>query len=350
MKITFILGTRPEAIKLAPVIKESQRLRHKISIVDTQQQKNAVFDVLQYFNLKPTKTIPIPDNFDLLYRVGYYSDMISETVKYSDVVIVQGDTLSTLAGALSGFFNKIPVAHVEAGMRSFNLNSPYPEEGTRRMISMISKFHFCPTDKEKSFLDLENLSKDSVIKITGNTVIDSLLFIIKRYNIKTPDNPTGILMTLHRRESFDKLESIINVANRLVQIGIPVTYIKHTNPIVLEAINKTLKPNKNLKVLEAQSYPDFIKLMLNSKLILTDSGGIQEEAPFLGKQYLVMRNDTERWYAWKDDCMIGTNPDDIFEKTKNKYIYGKSPEASSLYGIGLASGKILDTISDYYTL
>jgi len=350
MKLTFVIGTRPEAIKLAPVIKEAQKSYYKIRIIDTQQQPNAVPDVLKYFNLKPTKSIPIPNNFDLLYRVGYYANQISDMTKYSDVIFVQGDTISTLAGALSGFFHKIPVAHVEAGMRSFDLNSPYPEEGTRRMISMISKFHFCPTDEEKEFLISENLSDDSVIKITGNTVIDALSYIIKNYNITIPADSKGVLMTLHRRESFDKLEPLINVANRLVEAGIPVTYIKHTNPAVVEAINKTLKPSENLTLLPPQNYPDFIKLMAESKLILTDSGGIQEEAPFLGKQYLVMRDITERWQAWKDDRIIGTDPDVIFERTEREYFYGATPEVSNVYGDGLSSTKILNIIRDYYSL
>lgn len=350
MNLTFILGTRPEAIKLAPLIKEAQKDPNKIRIIDTQQQYNSVSSVLEYFNLKPTKVIPATGNFGLMHRVGYYSNMIGYSIKNSDVIIVQGDTISTLAGALSGFFNKIPVAHIEAGMRSFDLDSPYPEEGTRRMISAISKFHFCPTDKEKDFIEGENPSKETLIEVTGNTVIDALSYILKKYNIKVPSIGSGVLMTLHRRESFDKIEGLIDIANRLVTEGIPVTYIKHTNPKVMNAVNKVLKPNQKLTILEPQPYPNFIKLMAECRLLLTDSGGIQEEAPFIGKNYLVMREETERWKAKDNDRLVGTDPDFIFSKVQNEYYSegcNKRKDPSLEYGDGFSSRRILNSLYKY---
>jgi len=308
-KILFVFGTRPEVIKLSPLIIEMRKSPqfYDVRICNTEQQKELSNQTLEYFGLKSDYNLDcMRENQTLTEvqaRILTKLDELFQKEKF-DAVVVQGDTITVLSGTLAAFYNKIPVYHVEAGLRSYNLSEPYPEEAVRQMVSRISDLNFCPTEANKLALLKENVPLEKIF-ITGNTVIDALFCLTdetiekaKRFwtdkGIVVGENT--VLITVHRRENHGRLDSIISAIKFLAQkynnhlFIIPV----HPNPNVKHKIYSELSGIDNIKLLEPLDYPNLVYIMKNAKLILTDSGGIQEEAPTFGCPVIVMRYETER--------------------------------------------------------
>lgn len=309
--ILFVFGTRPEVIKLAPVILEMKKYsdRYNVIICNTEQQKELSNQTLNYFNLKADI------NLDCMRENQALADIQSRILtslenkvfsKYDiDATIVQGDTMTVLCGALTSFYRKIPVFHVEAGLRSYDIFEPFPEEIMRQMTSRIADLNFAPTEKNKMALLNEGINKDKIF-VTGNTVIDALFCLsdetmnnAKKFyqenNIKINDKL--VLITVHRRENHgERIDNILNAIEHLVTIYNDHTFVLpvHPNPNVKGKVYSKLSKYKNVSLLEPLDYPNLVYLMKNAKLILTDSGGIQEEAPSFGCPTYVMRYETER--------------------------------------------------------
>ena len=368
--ILFVFGTRPEAIKMAPVIKlfkdHNNIFNTKIAV--TAQHRQMLDQVLNVFDILPDYDLNLmSDNQTLdkltgkiLYRISSILD--NELI---DLLFVQGDTTTTFAASLAAFYKKVPIAHIEAGLRTNNIHSPFPEESNRRMTTSIATYHFPPTDSAYKNLINEGIDKNKVI-ITGNTVIDSLLFVSKKidslsksyeskflneYNIKFK-SPT-ILVTGHRRESFGKgLENICNAIKSLAQNNdVQFIYPVHLNPNVQHTVNNILDNNKNIFLIEPQDYLPFIFLLKKSYLILTDSGGVQEEAPSLGKPVIIMRETTERMEAVLSGSaiLVGTDKKKIINIVElllnNKSKYNNMSKVINPYGTGDASNSIFKYIA-----
>lgn len=303
--VLIIAGTRPEIIKLAPVIKElrSRKKHLKVTVLDSGQHGGISKVFWKIFNIKPDIEY-FPEFCDINYYIsgilGFFHKVIRE--QSIDTVIVQGDTSTAFAGALAAYNCKVPVCHVEAGLRTNNISSPWPEEGNRVMIDGISTLLFCPTqnDVENAFV---GKNENSRIYLTGNTVVDAVKFIIQKNkkNHSFPHiNKAQVLVTLHRRETQGKeMDQIFFELNKLIGEFPNVTWniIKHHNPKVKESFEKNIKPQFNLKVFGSLPYDEFIDLMSRSKIIISDSGGIQEEATVLEKTVLLLRDCTERMDA-----------------------------------------------------
>jgi UDP-N-acetylglucosamine 2-epimerase (non-hydrolysing) len=366
-KILFIFGTRPEAIKMAPLIKEFEKHADSfsISICLTGQHKDMLKQVTDFFlinedyNLelmKPNQTL-----FDITSEgIKKIKNVLDETDP--DITFVQGDTTTVLVGALGSFYCEKKVAHLEAGLRSFNKYSPFPEEMNRRLVSHIADYHFAPTK-----LAVENLINEGIAKYVwnvGNTVIDALflgLDIIKNDGEKSYQkhfelidfNKKIILITGHRRESFGI--PFENICNAIKEIAlkfkdVELVYPVHLNPNVRKPVNEFLNNIKNVHLIEPVSYPYFIWLMNKCNLILTDSGGIQEEGPSLGKPVLVMRDVTERTEGIDAGTakLVGTDKDNIVNEitrllTDNEYYLGMA-NAVNPYGDGHTSKKIIEIL------
>jgi len=302
--ISFVIGTRPEAIKLAPLILEFRKSKKiKTNIILSGQHNEMIQPVMDVFNLEEDV------NFDVLGRSNSLEQttslILNELSNYfdkikPDLVFVQGDTITAFAGALSAFFKKIPIAHVEAGLRTKSIFSPFPEEANRRMISQLTSLHFAPTE-----LAYENLLKNGIKKdifISGNTVIDALNLVSKKKNnfkIEGIDifNEKFILTTVHRRENWGEpikniSKAILNVVNK--NEGIKVILPMHKNPLVRKPLIEILGNNENILLIDPLPYFEFILTLKNAFIVLTDSGGIQEEAHTLGKSILILRDCTER--------------------------------------------------------
>lgn len=364
-KILFVFGTRPEAIKMAPLIKNLE-LKYKTIICVTAQHREMLDDVLNVFDIKPDYDLdlmkPGQDLYDVTSRVLTGIRDVLKKAK-PDLVLIHGDTTTTLASAMSSFYHGCPVGHVEAGLRTYNLQSPYPEELNRQVVSKLTNFHFCPTKSNKNNLLKENIDEKK-IAVTGNTVIDALLTSAKLLKGKSFEkelssqlhfledhNKKMILVTGHRRENFG--EGFKNICEGLLKIAqnypeIEIVYPVHLNPNVVEPVNQYLKNQKNIKLINPQPYLNFIQLMMRSYLILTDSGGIQEEAPSLQKPVLVLRDTSERMEAINSGTVkiVGTDKDTIYKETKklidNKELYKAMINKDNPYGDGTASDKISD--------
>jgi len=369
-KVLFVFGTRPEAIKMAPIInffKENNKKFITLVIV-TAQHREMLDQVLNIFNIKPDYDLDLMSSDQTLESLtGKILNGISDLLidQKPDLIFVQGDTTTTFASALAAFYNKIPVAHIEAGLRTNNIYSPFPEEINRRMTSAISTYHFPPTKNAMQNLLNEGIDKKK-IKITGNTVIDSLLSVSikideskidyekefsKKYNINFKNKKT-ILVTGHRRESFGKgFENICNaIKNLALANDIQFVYPVHLNPNVQEPVQRILGNLSNVFLIAPQEYVPFIFLMKKAYIILTDSGGVQEEAPSLGVPVLVMRNTTERIEGINVGTanLVGTDKDKIQSSIElllnNKVMYDKMAKAINPYGDGQASLKIYNYI------
>ena len=361
MNIICIIGTRPEAIKMAPIILEFQKNKKiNLNVVLTAQHRELVDDVLKIFHIKPdfdlnlmTPNQSLSDLTSILIRE---LSIIFSNIKPS-IVIAQGDTTSVLASALCSFYQKIPFAHIEAGLRTENLYSPYPEEGNRRLISSISTYNFCPT-----IFNVENLVSQKVPKkkifLVGNTVVDALFLVKNRSKKKVNKNAMHtkrVLITCHRRESFGKplnniLEAIIFLVKNFHELE--VIFPVHPNPNVLKVVKEKLSNIKNVKLINPQPYDKFIHLMESSFFIISDSGGVQEEASVLGKPILIIRNDTERVEVTKNGIgkIIGTSQKNIIKFAslllENKEFYDSMANSKSalLYGNGKSASKICKKI------
>lgn len=365
-KITVVFGTRPEAIKLCPVIKALKtNPAFECKVCVTGQHREMLQQVLDVFAIVPDTDLALMRPNQTLG--GLTSRAIAALDEYladekPDIVMVQGDTTTVLAGALAAFYNHIPVAHVEAGLRTWNMQSPWPEEANRVLTTRLAKWHFCPTENNKANLLKEGVSENDIY-VTGNTVIDALL-MAKTMVAKTPPEIAGlpkelmgsndrmVLITGHRRENFGEGFEHICTAIRNLAACFPEThfvYPVHLNPNVREPVGRVLGRHcgKNVHLIEPQSYLPFVALMNRAYLILTDSGGVQEEAPSLGKPVLVMRDTTERPEAVTAGTVkiIGTSQATIQQETANlldnKAEYLRMSNAVNPYGDGLAVERIM---------
>ena len=332
--ILFVFGTRPEVIKLAPVILEMKKYpeKYNVLICNTEQQKELSNQTLEYFGLKADFNLDAMRQNQSLAEVQsrilaaldrvYEENIISATV-------VQGDTMTVLCGTLCSFYRKIPIFHVEAGLRSYDMYEPFPEEIIRQMTSRAAQLHFAPTEKNREALLKENIDNDK-IHVVGNTVIDALFCLsdktlqdaagfFKRKNIII-DNKT-VLITVHRRENHGKrIERILNAIEYLAKKYTDHTFIipVHPNPNVRDKIYSRLGSYDNVKLLAPLDYPNLVYIMKNAKLILTDSGGIQEEAPSFGCPVLVLRYETERREGINSGVskLVGADYEKIVEETE----------------------------------
>jgi len=361
--IYIILGTRPEAIKLAPVIKQFQQSpKFKTSVILTGQHREMVDQVMNLFNLSANQDLKIMQSkqslTDITCRTLQGLEHLFKTQK-PDMVIVQGDTTTAFAAGLAAFYQEIPLGHVEAGLRTDNIYNPYPEEANRRLISQITQLHFAPTH-----LAVENLQNSAVtgqIHHTGNTVIDALLSVAGQNpncNIDGLDwsKSRVLLATVHRRENWgEPLQDILEGFTRLLEgfEDIAILLPMHRNPTVREPIQAALGGNPRVFLTEPLDYKELVGAIKDCYLLLTDSGGLQEEAPSLGKPVLVLRETTERPEAiqYGTAKLIGTKADSIFENTSkllnHTSLYQAMSNAVNPFGDGRASERILSIVESY---
>jgi UDP-N-acetylglucosamine 2-epimerase (non-hydrolysing) len=364
LKILTIFGTRPEAIKLAPVIKELKSYSKQISskVLITAQHRQMIDSLIEAFKIRPNYDLNIMKHnqtlFDISSRTLHRIEDIFKKEK-PHLILVQGDTTTAFISSLAAYYLKIPVGHVEAGLRTNDKYNPFPEEMNRRLLGVIADFHFSPTYGAKKNLLKEGISSKKIF-VTGNTVIDALFLILKKpheFNsriFKKIDfkNKKVILVTAHRRESFGApLEQIFKAIKEIAKKhNVEIIYPVHLNPNVKKASSKILSGLKNVHLIEPLDYIPFTHLMNDSYLILTDSGGIQEEAPSLGKPILVLRNTTERPEGLKAGTavLVGTNRKKIVETTSklitSRPTYERMSKAKNPYGDGKAARRIMNII------
>ncbi|OGI09481.1 MAG: UDP-N-acetylglucosamine 2-epimerase [Candidatus Margulisbacteria bacterium GWF2_35_9] len=381
-KVLTVFGTRPEAIKMAPLVielnKHKDRLDSRVCV--TAQHREMLDQVLTIFDIKPDYDLDImkknQDLFDVTSNVLCAMKDVLLDFK-PDIVLVHGDTTTSLATSLAAYYLKIPVGHVEAGLRTYNMYSPFPEEINRQLSDRICSFHFAPTEQNKKNLQIENIN-DSHFVVTGNTVIDALMIVSNKIkhdsdlqknligileNFGYPNihsiqktNKRLILVTGHRRENFG--DGFINICESLKHIAlthpdVDIVYPVHLNPNVREPVNRILKGISNIYLIEPVEYLPFVFLMNMAYIIITDSGGIQEEAPGLGKPVLVMRDTTERPEGLEAGTvkLVGTDKETIISKTmellNNTEEYSKMTKAHNPYGDGHASEKIVKYLIDH---
>lgn len=364
-KVMVIFGTRPEAIKLAPLIKELEKREEIQPIVCVTAQHRQMLDQeLEAFQIKPDFDLDIMKQGQTLTDITTKSlhgiENVLKEVK-PDMILVQGDTTTTFASALAAFYHQIPIGHIEAGLRTYNKYAPYPEEINRKMVSDLADLHFAPTIQAKQNLLKENRDEKTIF-VTGNTAIDALKTTVKEeysHEVldKIEEGKRIILLTAHRRENLGKpMENIFRAINRIVEEyqNVCVIYPMHKNPIVREMAKKILSKSENIKLIEPLDVLDFHNFINKSYLILTDSGGIQEEAPGMGKPVLVLREITERPEGVEAGTLklVGTDEETIYQKTKqlledeNEYI--RMSTALNPYGDGTASISIVDEIENYF--
>lgn len=365
LKILVLFGTRPEAIKLAPVIHELKKKFFQTIVVSSSQHKELLKPFLKMleietdFDLRVMKKNQTPN--EVCSKILAKLDKILAEEK-PDLILVQGDTTTTLAGALAGFNRQIPVGHVEAGLRSGNLYSPFPEELNRRLVSQIATFHFAATERNRRNLLAEDITTEKVF-VTGNTVVDTLQYILK--NLKPSNDITElieetkglkrILLTTHRRESFgERMSGNLKVLCEFVERrkDVCLFFPVHPNPNVQEVTNEILADKERIFLLEPLNYKDFVALMKSTWLIVSDSGGVQEEAPSLGKPLFVLRENTERPEAIRAGVakLVGGNPRTLklmLEENYSVETWIKSvTEVSNPFGDGKAAKRIVKIIED----
>jgi len=373
INVLVVFGTRPEAIKMAPVVKAlQQNSKFIVKICVTAQHRQMLDQVLSLFGIHPDFDLnlmqPGQDLTDITSRVLQGMREVLQSWRY-DLVLVHGDTTTTMAASLAAYYEKIPVGHVEAGLRTGNIYSPWPEELNRRLTGAIASIHFAPTETARKNLLSEGVL-DERIYVTGNTVIDALLQVVARIEQNSAlsreiaaqlsfldATKKLVLVTGHRRENFG--EGFENICNALKQIGerddVQIVYPVHLNPNVQEPVQRILSKCPNVHLIEPLDYLPFVYLMSRSYLIITDSGGVQEEAPSLGKPVLVMRNTTERPEAI-EACtvkLVGTVTKNIVDETVRlldvSEAYRAMAAASNPYGDGKAAQKIVRFLSEMGT-
>jgi UDP-N-acetylglucosamine 2-epimerase (non-hydrolysing) len=360
-KILFIFGTRPEAIKMAPLIKylRSYSTKYIVKVCLTAQHREMLDQVMEVFKIQSDYDLDVMCGGQNLYGLtskcllGLNEVIQTET---PDLILVHGDTTTTMAASLASFYQQIPVGHVEAGLRTNNPYSPWPEEMNRQLTGRIASLHFAPTQKAAENLLKENVSADC-ITVTGNTAIDALFWVLDHHKIAKSEKQRQILITAHRRENFGNgLANIFQAIKSLSKANpdIRFVYPVHLNPNVQEPANRYLGNLKNVDLLPPQEYLPFVTLMNRSLLILTDSGGVQEEAPSLGKPVLVLRDTTERPEAVSAGTvqLVGTNIKLIIETTQklidDEVFYQMMSQAHNPYGDGHASEKIKAFIDKFF--
>lgn len=371
MKLSLILGTRPEVIKLAPVIHEARRKGHAVKIIFTGQHRELIAPLLRFFQITPTVDLGVMEPGQSL--TGLSTKVFTGLEKIprnemGDLLLVQGDTTSAFLGAFWGFCQKIPVGHIEAGLRTYDLKSPFPEEANRQLISRIAALHFAPTLQSAQALEREGIPSDAVF-LAGNTGIDALHYVLNQLDqnpsLETDWIPKAIwkliseqpgrpeiklvLVTAHRRESFGTaFERICHGVKKIADHhpNARIVFPVHPNPQVRVPVQTILSNHPHIFLCEPLDYLTFVALMRRAHLLLTDSGGIQEEGPSLGKPILVMRSTTERPEGIQAGFskLVGTDPELIFCETTqilktDKFVAGKNP-----YGDGKSSEKIIQFI------
>ncbi len=376
-KILLVFGTRPEAIKMAPLVKEFEkdRLSFNIKVCVTAQHREMLDQVLELFEIFPDYDLNLmkagQDLYDITLNVLMGMKEVLEDFT-PDIVLVHGDTTTTSATSLSSFYQQIKIGHVEAGLRTGNIYSPWPEEANRQITGVLANYHFAPTIASQNNLLKENKELKDII-VTGNTVIDALFLALKKIktsssledsilnkfenlNYKIEEDKQIILVTGHRRENHG--QGFINICEALKKIALKnpifdIVYPVHLNPNVQKPVKEILSGIDNIYLIEPLQYEQFIYLMDKSYFIITDSGGVQEEAPSLGKPVLVMRDTTERPEAVEAGTvlLVGTNRDKIIENAQNlidnQEIYEKMSKAHNPYGDGMACSRIVDFLKEY---
>lgn len=375
-KVLLVFGTRPEAIKMAPLVKAFENeptIESKVCV--TAQHREMLDQVLEMFDIKPDFDLNIMKNgqdlYDITSKVILGLRDIFQEFK-PDIVLVHGDTTTSSAASLAAFYSRIKVGHIEAGLRTGNIYSPWPEEGNRLITGVLANYHFAPTNQSKENLLIENKKNDTIV-VTGNTVIDALFLTLEKINnnksiknkiietlkkeIKNSffdmDEANIILVTGHRRENFG--EGFINICEALKEIAqnnphFEIIYPVHLNPNVRKPVNDILTGIDNVYLIEPLEYETFVYLMSKSYFIITDSGGVQEEAPSLGKPVLVMRDTTERPEALEAGTvkLVGTNKEKIVTEANNLIInisdYENMSKAHNPYGDGKACQRIVEFI------
>ncbi|MED7777151.1 UDP-N-acetylglucosamine 2-epimerase (non-hydrolyzing) [Staphylococcus capitis] len=365
-KIMTIFGTRPEAIKMAPLVKALEKdAELEPVVVVTAQHREMLDSVLNTFDITPCHDLNIMKSGQTLSDITSKSMVLLEEVikkESPDMVLVHGDTVTTFSGSLAAFYNQLPIGHVEAGLRSYDKYSPFPEEMNRQMVGVMADLHFAPTfNAAKNLLDEGKLSNNVVI--TGNTAIDAMNYTInENYTSQIIDkhrNKKFILLTAHRRENIGQpMINVFKAVRKLIDQyeDLALVYPVHMNPRVRELAEAYLGHHDRIELIEPLDVIDFHNFAKHAYLIMTDSGGIQEEAPSLHKPVLVLRDSTERPEGVEAGTLrvIGTNEDSVYEETKrlldDKQLYKHMSEANNPYGDGNASNRIVNHIKYYFGL
>ena len=369
-KIITIFGTRPEAIKMAPLVKELEKreeIESKVCV--TAQHREMLDQVLEYFEIKPDFDLNIMKSKQSLTGItnrvleGLEEVFIKEK---PDMILVHGDTTTTFAGALAAFYQQIKVGHVEAGLRTFDKYFPFPEEMNRKLTGSLADLHFAPTKGSKNNLLREGISENDIY-ITGNTVIDAMLHTVKEdYKFENEElnkidyvNKKVIMITAHRRENWGEgVENICTALNKIVEDNndVELVYLVHLNPVVKDVVHERLGGNDRIHLLPPLDTKETHNLMNKCFMVMTDSGGLQEEAPHLGKPVLVLRDVTERpeAVAYGTVKLVGTDIEKILseanELIQNREAYEKMSKSVNPYGDGKASERIVDAILRYFDL
>ncbi len=365
IKIALVFGTRPEAIKMCPLVKKlKQNSKFEVLTIVTAQHRQMLDSVLELFEITPDYDLNLMKTNQNLWDLS--SDILLETKKVfekekPDLVLVHGDTTTAGISALSAFYSRIKIGHVEAGLRTFDKDYPFPEEINRVIVDSVSDLMFCPTDK--SCENIKNSGIKKGIFKTGNTVIDALMYVVENKNddlsyINLNPNLKTVLLTSHRRENFGKpLENICHAVKKLAETNkdIEIVYPMHLNPNVRNTVKPILEGVERVKLIEPLDYVPFCNLMKKSHIILTDSGGVQEEAPALGVPVLVLRDETERPEAieYGGVKLVGCDEEKIISTVQklldDKNEYDKMSKAINPYGDGHACDYIEKIIEDYFS-
>ena len=371
IKIAIIFGTRPETIKMFPIISEIKKYPHLIDyrIIVSGQHREMLDQMLKIFQINSDYDLDIMEQGQSLSNITNNSLLGIEKILKKEkpsMVLVQGDTTTTFTGALAAFYQKIKIGHIEAGLRTNNKYYPFPEEVNRHLTSVLTDLHFTPTRQSCNNLLSEGIKREDIF-ISGNTVIDSLLLMIKENHIfrepllkdKKIFEKKIILVTMHRRENWgEPLKEVCQAINKIIDkhIDISVIFPLHKNPEIRRNVKEILENKKDILLLDALDYDDMVNLMSRSYLILTDSGGIQEESPSLGKPVLVLRDETERPEAVEAGVakLVGTDKERVYNEvetllnSRDKYM--EMSKSINPYGDGKASERIVKKILYYFNL
>lgn len=367
MKVMTVFGTRPEAIKMSPLILEMKKYNDYMEtiVTVTGQHREMLDQVLQIFDIKPDYDLNIMKErqtlVEITARVLERLDKIIKEVS-PDIILVHGDTTTTFVAGLAAFYNQIPVGHVEAGLRTWNKYSPFPEEMNRQLTGVLTDLHFSPTQKAANNLLQEGKKEDSIF-VTGNTAIDALKTTVKDHYehplLKNLNNKRFLLVTAHRRENLGApMRNMFRAIKRILSKynDLHVIYPVHLNPVVREIVEEELGNDPRIHLIEPLGVVDFHNFAARAHLILTDSGGVQEEAPSLGVPVLVLRDTTERPEGIEAGTLklAGTDEDSIYqlgdELLSNEEIYKKMAQASNPYGDGEASRRIVEAILYHFNI
>ena len=371
IKIAIIFGTRPETIKMFPVISEIKKYPHLIDyrVIVSGQHREMLDQMLEIFQINSDYDLDIMEQGQSLSNITNNSLLGIEKILKKEkpsMVLVQGDTTTTFTGALAAFYQKIKIGHIEAGLRTNNKYYPFPEEVNRHLTSVLTDLHFTPTRQSCNNLLSEGVKREDIF-ISGNTVIDSLLLMIKENHIfrepllkdKKIFEKKIILVTMHRRENWgEPLKEVCQAINKIIDkhSNISVIFPLHKNPEIRKNVKEILENKKDILLLDALDYDDMVNLMSRSYLILTDSGGIQEESPSLGKPVLVLRDETERPEAVEAGVakLVGTDKERVYNEvetllnSRDKYM--EMSKSINPYGDGKASERIIKKILYYFNL